>query len=180
MGKNRTSETNMVFVYLLFKEADIHIDLICFGRNFDHPHVNVVAPVPRKQSKNPPQFPLQNIAFCRKSLQYVSTVRFVLTFYSKKPCFLIKINCCTFAKNILFDCFVPPPPSIFEKSQIFKMTPKVWENRANNGITLLFLSKPQDKHGITLVHITYPLLLGFVSLVQSFKICLLKYKPIWY
>ena len=47
----------MVFVcYLLLKEANIHINLICFDDNFDHPHVNVVTSVPRKQSKQPQFF----------------------------------------------------------------------------------------------------------------------------
>ena len=33
----------MVFVsYPLLKEANIHINLICFDRNFDHPHINVL------------------------------------------------------------------------------------------------------------------------------------------
>ena len=31
----------------------MHINLICFDRNFDHPHINVVTFVPRKQSKKP-------------------------------------------------------------------------------------------------------------------------------
>ena len=44
----------MAFVcYLLLNEANIHINLICFDRNFDHPNVNVVTFVPRKQSIKP-------------------------------------------------------------------------------------------------------------------------------
>ena len=43
----------MAFIcYLILKEANIHINLICFDRNFDHPHINVVIFVPRKQSKS--------------------------------------------------------------------------------------------------------------------------------
>ena len=54
----------MVFVcYLLLKEANIHIDLICFDDNFDHPDVNVVTFVPRKQSKKATIFS-QNLTFC--------------------------------------------------------------------------------------------------------------------
>ena len=56
----------MVFVcYLLLKEANIHINLICFDDNFDHPHVNVVAFVPRIQSKKP-QFFHKNLTFVKK------------------------------------------------------------------------------------------------------------------
>ena len=44
----------MVFVsYLLLKEANIHINLICFDRSFDHRHINVVTFVPTKQFKKP-------------------------------------------------------------------------------------------------------------------------------
>ena len=32
----------MVFAcYLLSKEANMHINLICFDRNFDHPYINL-------------------------------------------------------------------------------------------------------------------------------------------
>ena len=56
----------MVFVcYLLLKEANIHINLICFDDNFDHPHVNVVTFVPRKQSKKP-QFFIKTLLFVKK------------------------------------------------------------------------------------------------------------------
>ena len=51
MEKGQALGTNMVFIcYLLLKEANIHINLICF----DHPHINVVVTfVPRKQPKKP-------------------------------------------------------------------------------------------------------------------------------
>ena len=43
----------MVFVcYLLLKEANIHINLICFDDNFDHPHVNVVTLSPENSPKS--------------------------------------------------------------------------------------------------------------------------------
>ena len=67
-------------------------DLFCFDRNFDHPHVNVVMFVPRKQSKKP-QFFLQSVVFCRISLQYVSAVRFTqnrIAFH--KNCYLIDVS----------------------------------------------------------------------------------------
>ena len=64
MEKSRTLGTKMVFVcYLLLKEANTHINLICFDDNFDHPHVNVVTFVPRKQSKKP-QFFHKILTFC--------------------------------------------------------------------------------------------------------------------
>ena len=53
MGKSRTLGTKMVIVcYLLLKEAKIRVNLICFDDSFDHPHVNLVTFVPRKQSKS--------------------------------------------------------------------------------------------------------------------------------
>ena len=58
MKKSQTLGTNMAFVcYLLLKETDTHVNLICFDRNFDHPHINVVAFVPRNQSNKPQFFP---------------------------------------------------------------------------------------------------------------------------
>ena len=54
MEKSRTLGTNMIFVrYLLLKEENIHIHLICFDLDFDRPHINAV---PRKQSKKPQFF----------------------------------------------------------------------------------------------------------------------------
>ena len=56
----------MVFVcYLLLKEANIHINLICFDDNFDHPHFNVVTFVPRKQSKKS-NFFIKTLLFVKK------------------------------------------------------------------------------------------------------------------
>ena len=50
MEKSRTLGTSMVFIcYLLLKEANIHINLVYFDRNLDHPHTNVVTFVTRKQ-----------------------------------------------------------------------------------------------------------------------------------
>ena len=61
-------------------------------------------------------------------------------------------------KNILFDCFaagfVPP----FSKKPNFQNGQKSQENMTNMNIILLFLAKSLDKHGITPVHIAYPLL----------------------
>ena len=40
MEKGRTLGTNKLFVcWLLLKEANIHVNLICFDRNFDYPHI---------------------------------------------------------------------------------------------------------------------------------------------
>ena len=56
-GKSQTLGTNIVFVcYLLLREENIHINLICFHCNFDHPHIDAVTFVPRKQSKKPQFF----------------------------------------------------------------------------------------------------------------------------
>ena len=39
------------------------MNLICFDRNFDHPHINVVTFVPRGQSKKPQFFHKNIVAF---------------------------------------------------------------------------------------------------------------------
>ena len=77
----------MAFVcYLVLKEANIHINLICLNRNFNNPHINVVTFVPIKQSKKP-HFFHKNIGARLKSLRYVSAVRFVLTFSQNSGAF---------------------------------------------------------------------------------------------
>ena len=45
---------------------------------------------------------------------------------------------------------------IFEKKPNLKNGKKSRESWTNMDIILLFLAKPLDKHGTTLVHITYP------------------------
>ena len=53
----------MVFVCCpLLEKANIHINLICFDRNFDNPYINVVTFVPSKQFKKPKFFHV-NIIF---------------------------------------------------------------------------------------------------------------------
>ena len=79
--------------------------------------------------------------------------------FSKKAALFEKfsLNCCTFeklTKNVLFDCF-GFCLLIFEKRPNFQNGQKRQQNRTNMNITLSFLAKPQDKHGITLEHITY-------------------------
>ena len=57
----------------------------------------------------------------------------------------------------MFDCcgvrFVSP---FSKKKSNFQNGQKSRENRTNMDVILSFLAKPLDKHGITLVHITYP------------------------
>ena len=71
------------------------------------------------------------------------------------------VNCFTiekFTESILFDCFDERFVSPISKTrQTFKMA-KSLENRTIMDKILLFLIKPLDKHGTTLVHITHPLL----------------------
>ena len=57
----------------------------------------------------------------------------------------------------MFDCFGVRfvPPFSKKKAKLSKW-PKSRENRTNIDIILSFLAKPVDKHGTTLVHITYP------------------------
>ena len=69
MEKSRTLGTNLAFVcYLLLQETNIHINLICFDHNFDHPHINVVTFIPRKQAKKPQFFPQKHFDLLKKSL----------------------------------------------------------------------------------------------------------------
>ena len=83
----------MVFVcYLLLKEANIHINLICFDDNFDHPHVNVVTFVPTKQSKKP-QFFIKTLLFVKKVFEL-----YLLLGLSS----LCSQNSCTVSKNCYF------------------------------------------------------------------------------
>ena len=161
MKKNQTLETNMVFVcYLFFKEANIHINLICFHRNVDHPHIIVVTFIPRKQPKMP-HFFHKNSFFLKKMFNMYPLLGLFSLFSQYKRAFLKKLslNCRTFQKltrNILSDCFGASfVPLVSKKAKLSKW-PKSRENRTNMDIILLFLVKPLDKHGITLVRITYP------------------------
>ena len=57
----------------------------------------------------------------------------------------------------MFDCCVVRFVSPFlKKKSNFQNGQKSRENRTNMDIILSFLAKPVDKHGITLVYITYP------------------------
>ena len=54
MEKSRTLGTNIAFCMLpTFERSKYPYQFVCFDRNFDHPHINVVAFAPRKQSKRP-------------------------------------------------------------------------------------------------------------------------------
>ena len=56
----------------------------------------------------------------------------------------------------MFDCYGIRFVSPFSKKKPnFQNGQKSHENRTNMDIILSFLAKPVDKHGITLVHITY-------------------------
>ena len=71
----------------------------------------------------------------------------------------------------MFDCFgVRFVPPFWKKKPNFQNGQKSRKYRTNLDIILSFLAKPVDKHGITLVHITYlPLMMGEVSLETSPK-----------
>ena len=57
----------------------------------------------------------------------------------------------------MFDCFgVRFVPLFSIKNPNFQNGQKSRENKTNMDILLSFLTKPLDKHGVTLVHITYP------------------------
>ena len=55
----------------------------------------------------------------------------------------------------MFDCFSVRFVPHFRNKPNFQNDRKSLENRTNMDIILSFLAKPQDKHGITLMHITY-------------------------
>ena len=69
-------------------------------------------------------------------------------------------NCCTFeksSKNTVSDCFGETfVPTIFEKKLNFQNGQISCESRRNVLVILIFSTKPLDKHGITLVRMTYP------------------------
>ena len=116
---------HLFLCYPLLKEANIHINLICFDRNFDHPHFNVVTFVPRKQPQKPQ---------CFKQKQSLLLTMFHM--YLPKPHFLVKIaflfetflfNCRTFkklTKNILLDCFGEGLSPYFRKKAKLSKWPK--------------------------------------------------------
>ena len=138
------------------KEANIHINFICFNGNFDHPRITVVTFVPRKQSKKPRFFP-QNIVLMKKSS--ICICCWVC------PQFLVKIAG-LFKKNCYFCCTFTYR-SIFEKKPNFQNDQKGRENKTNMDIFLLLLDKPLDKHGITLMHTTYPPLILLTATINQ-------------
>ena len=86
----------------------------------------------------------------------------------------------------MFDCcgvrFVSP---FSKKKPNFQNDQKSRENGTNMDIILSFLAKPVDKHGTTLVHITYPPL-ELLVLAEKFtvrmpmmghELATLNYKP---
>ena len=149
----------MVYVYyLLLEEANIHISLTCFDRNFDHPHINVVTFVPSKPCKKKPQLLHKNT---------VVEKAFDMYLLLSLPHLLVKIavsfvNYEKLTTDILFECFGVRflLPFAKNKTKLSKwLTSR--EYRTNIDIILLFLGKPVDKRGITQVRITYPPLLFF-------------------
>ena len=120
----------MVFLcYVLLKEANIHINLICFNRNFDHPHITAVTLSPENSPKSHDFFH-KNIVFLEKAFNMYLLLGLSSLFSQnslavlKKKCYF----CCTFeklTKNFLFDSFgVRFVPPFSKKSQPFKMTKK--------------------------------------------------------
>ena len=70
----------------------------------------------------------------------------------------------------MFDCFsVRFVAPFWKKKPNFQNGQKSRKNRTNMDIILSFLAKPVDKHGITLVHITYPPLEKSNSNVYNMK-----------
>ena len=65
------------------------------------------------------------------------------------------------------DCFGVMFAPLFKKKAKLSKRPKKPGNTTNLDITLSFLAKSLDKHGITLVHITYPPLNSHREIIQS-------------
>ena len=66
----------------------------------------------------------------------------------------------------MFDCFsVRFVSQFWKKKPNFQNGQKSRKNRTNMDIILSFLAKPVDKHGITLVHITYPPLMNIACML---------------
>ena len=81
----------MVFVCcLLLKEANIHINLICFDDNFDHPHVNVVTFAPENSPKSP-NFS-QKLSFLLKTVFEMYLLLDLFSLFSQNSCAFLK-NC---------------------------------------------------------------------------------------
>ena len=96
----------------------------------------------------------------KKNLRLVSAIRFVLIFSQNSQAFLknwyfIVVSFKNWLKYYIWLLWCKVCPSIFEKKPNFQNGRKSRENRTNMDIMLPFLAKPLDKHGITLVHITY-------------------------
>ena len=137
----------MVFAcYLLLKEANVHINLICFDRYFNNPHINVVTFVPENSPKSSNFFP-QRHGFLLKRF---SAVRFVFRFSQNgraflKNCYLIVTPLKTSLKT-LFDCFGVRLVRRFRNKFKLSKWPKNCENRTSK--ILVFLAKPLDRNGI--------------------------------
>ena len=68
----------------------------------------------------------------------------------------------------MFDCFgVRLVSPHFGRKPNFQNGQKSRKNKTNMDIIVSFLAKPVDKHGITLVHITYPPLLNSNQAIYS-------------
>ena len=100
-GKSRTSETNMVlYVIYFWNKQSIHINLISFYRHFDHPHINVVTFVSRKQSKKATIFPQWNGFMLEKTFDRYLLLGLSSFFSQNSQAFFEKLilYCCIFQK----------------------------------------------------------------------------------
>ena len=78
----------MVFVcHLHLKEAKIQMNLICFDRNFDHPHVNIIF-VSSKKSKKPQFFSTKHSIFVEKVFDMSLILRLSSLFSPNNRAFL--------------------------------------------------------------------------------------------
>ena len=92
---------------------------------------------------------------------------------NRRAFFLTKIDLITKSlkiTSILFEFFcVRFDAPFFGKKPNFQNGQKTWENRTNMDIILLILVKRLDKHGTTVVHITYPLLISVLIFAMFSK-----------
>ena len=149
-----------MYVTYFWNKQNIHINLIGFNRNFDHPHINVATFVPRIQSKS------HNFSTMKQFLVEKTFDRYLLFGLSSifgqnsltllKNCYFIVVSFKHWLKYHVWLLLCKVCPSILEKRPNFQNGQKSRKNGTNMDIILSFLAKSVDKHSITLVHITYP------------------------
>ena len=124
-------------------------------------HISVLSPLSPENSPKSHNFSTVKKFFAGKTFD-----RYLLlglsSFFSQnsraflKNCYFIVVSLKIWPKYHVWLLWSKVCSPIFEKKAKLSKWPKSRENRTNIDIILSFLAKPVDKHGTTLVHITYP------------------------